>query len=85
MSEVRIIENGVECEAAELLCIKCYNRWIGTYPAMMHLKDAECPNCKHIGLIIKTGQTMYINNTPAEQPAENPEVAEDIQEEEPNE
>lgn len=79
MSEIRIIENGIECEAAELLCIKCYHRWIGTYHAKAALKDLECSNCGHIGLIIKTGQTMYIDRS------FEPEQEEDVPEESQNE
>lgn len=44
-------------EVAELICIKCYHRYIGVYPSTTLLKDLECENCGK-GFIIKTGQTL---------------------------
>ncbi len=46
-----------EHEVAELICLKCLNRWIGVYPTSVPLKDAEC-ECGAKGFIIKTGQTI---------------------------
>ena len=44
-------------EVAELICIKCFHRYIGVYPQTTLLKDLECQNCGK-GFIIKTGQTV---------------------------
>ena len=44
-------------EVAELICLKCYSRWIGVYPLNALLKEAECI-CGAKGYIIKTGQTI---------------------------
>lgn len=44
-------------EVAELICLKCLNRWIGKYPLCCSLKDIEC-RCGEVGYIIKTGQTL---------------------------
>lgn len=51
------IENNIEHEVAELICLKCHRRWIGVYPSELLLKEIECP-CGEIGYVIKTGQTL---------------------------
>lgn len=49
----------VECEVAELICLKCKRRWIGVYPTTLLLKDIEC-TCGEKGFVIKTGQSLDI-------------------------
>ena len=44
-------------EVSELICLKCYKRWIGVYPQKALLKDLEC-KCGAIGYVIKIGQTI---------------------------
>ena len=39
----------------ELICVKCYHRYIGVYPVGTKLKDLECETCG-CGYIIKTGE-----------------------------
>ena len=51
------IEENTEHEVAELICLKCLNRWIGVYPLELSLKDIEC-KCGEVGYVIKTGQTL---------------------------
>lgn len=51
------IEENTEHEVAELICLKCLNRWIGVYPSELLLKDIEC-KCGEVGYVIKTGQTL---------------------------
>lgn len=51
------VKDDTEYEVAELMCLKCLNRWIGVYPAELPLKDIEC-KCGEIGCVIKTGQTL---------------------------
>ena len=51
------IESNLEHEVAELICLKCLDRWIGVYPQETLLKDLEC-KCGAIGYVIKTGQTL---------------------------
>lgn len=51
------IEEKMVHEVAELICLKCFNRWIGVYPQKTYLKDIEC-TCGEIGFVIKTGQTI---------------------------
>lgn len=43
-------------EVAEIMCVKCFYRFIGVMKAYTPLKDLECPKCKTRGTIIKTGQ-----------------------------
>ena len=51
------IEDDTEYEVAELICLKCLNRWIGVYPSELPLKDIEC-QCGESGYVIKTGQAL---------------------------
>lgn len=51
------IEDNIEHEVSELICLKCFNRWIGVYPSELPLKDIEC-KCGEGGYVIKTGQTL---------------------------
>ena len=51
------IEDNLEHEVAELICLKCLNRWIGVYPSVVTLKNIEC-KCGAVGYVIKTGQTL---------------------------
>ena len=51
------IEDDTEYEVAELVCLKCLNRWIGVYPTELPLKDIEC-KCGEVGYAVKTGQTL---------------------------
>ena len=44
-------------EVSELICLKCFHRWIGVYPEYTLLKDLEC-KCGEVGYVIKTGQTV---------------------------
>lgn len=57
MGKVVDIESDMEHEVAELICLKCFDRWIGVYPPTVLLKDIEC-KCGAIGYVIKTGQTI---------------------------
>ena len=51
------IEDNIEHEVSELICLKCLNRWIGVYPSETPLNQLEC-KCGEIGYVIKTGQTL---------------------------
>lgn len=51
------IEDNIEHEVSELICLKCLNRWIGVYPSETPLKQLEC-KCGEIGYVIKTGQIL---------------------------
>lgn len=51
------IEENIEHEVAELICLKCLKRWIGVYPSELPLKDLEC-KCGEVGYVVKTGQTL---------------------------
>lgn len=46
-----------EHEVCELICLKCFDRWIGVFPKDSLLKDMVC-ECGAKGAIIKTGQTI---------------------------
>lgn len=57
MGKVVNIESNMEHEVAELICLKCLDRWIGVYPSKTPLKQLEC-KCGTVGYVIKTGQTL---------------------------
>ena len=44
-------------ETCEVICLKCYHRWIACFPQEVLLKELECPE-GHVGYTIKTGQTL---------------------------
>ena len=44
-------------EVSEVICVKCYKRWIAARERGILLKDIECPNCGP-GYVINTGQTL---------------------------
>lgn len=43
---------------AELMCVRCTNRWIGVVPEELWLKELVCPKCSVRGAVIKTGQDL---------------------------
>ena len=51
-------EKNLAHEVSELICIKCYHRWIAAYPEVCRLKNLQCPCCNESGFVIKTGQTL---------------------------
>ena len=57
MADIIDINKNQPHEVSELICIKCYYRYIGVYPQATLLKDLECENCGK-GFIIKTGQIL---------------------------
>lgn len=57
MGNVIDIEENLPHEISELICLKCFHRWIGVYPERTRLKKLEC-TCGEIGYVIKTGQTL---------------------------
>lgn len=44
-------------ETCEVICLKCYKRWIACFPQEVLLKELECPE-DHVGYVIKTGQSL---------------------------
>lgn len=45
-------------ELSELICLKCYYRWVELYDVSLTLRKMRCTNCGDVGYIIKTGQTI---------------------------
>jgi hypothetical protein len=46
---------------SEVVCIKCYSRWIAARPTITLLKNLECKNCS-CGYVIETGEIMDEEN-----------------------
>lgn len=47
-------------KVSEVMCVKCYKRWIAVRPEITKLKDIECPNCGS-GYVIETGEVINNN------------------------
>lgn len=47
-------------DVSEVMCCKCFERWIAVRPTLTMLKDMECPRCKFTGAVIETGQEFYL-------------------------
>lgn len=57
MGKVIDIAENKPHEVSELICLKCFNRWIGVYPEQTPLKILQC-KCGEVGYVVKTGQTI---------------------------
>lgn len=44
---------------AELMCVRCFKRWIGVFHYQTAYKDIECPQCHQQGYVIGTGQPLF--------------------------
>ena len=53
MSEIVSIEKNLPHTVAELMCVSCLSRWVGSFPSDKCLSDLECPHCFKKGFIIK--------------------------------
>ena len=49
-------EESIYWDVSEVMCCKCFERWIAVRPSSTLLKDIECPRCKFTGATIETGQ-----------------------------
>jgi hypothetical protein len=74
MNGIDEIEKNLPHTVSEVICVKCFKRWISVRLSGVWLKDLECPNCGK-GYVIETGQfhrgitvrgadyTLNLNNT----------------------
>ena len=58
MSKIYDISQNQPHEVMEVMCVKCYSRWIATFPTGILLKDLQCPSCNNTGFVIATGQPL---------------------------
>ena len=58
MSKIYDIDQNSPHEIMEVMCVKCYSRWIAVFPTGTLLKDLECPTCNNQGFVIATGQPL---------------------------
>lgn len=59
MNKIIELETHLPHKVSEVICVKCYKRWIAVRPTDTLLKELECPNCG-AGYVIETGE--IINN-----------------------
>ncbi len=64
MSSIVNIEENLPHKVSEVICVKCCRRWIAARPAVVKLRDLECPSCGGFGGVIETGEVLddYENN-----------------------
>lgn len=55
MGEITDISEKMPHTVSEVICLKCYKRWIDVRPTYTLLVTLECPNCG-AGYVIETGQ-----------------------------
>lgn len=51
------IEQNMPHKVSEVICVKCYTRWLAIRPSKVRLKNLECDNCGK-GFVIETGEIM---------------------------
>ena len=55
MDNVVDIDEKMPHTVSEVICLRCYKRWIAVRPTFTRLDELECPNCG-AGYVIETGQ-----------------------------
>ena len=58
MEKIVDIEVNMEHIVQELICLKCFHRWIDVRPVGCLLKNLECPDCGETGYTIGTGEPI---------------------------
>ena len=61
MGDLVEITDFKEHDVSEVICLKCYKRWIDVRPSTVWLKDLQCPKCKETGYVINTGQILELD------------------------
>ena len=57
--------NGMK--VSQVVCLRCYRRWIAARPIETRLDDLECPDCGQNGYAIETGETSVAEELLKEQ------------------
>lgn len=60
MGKIINIEENRPHKVSEVMCVKCFRRWIAARPVRVLLKEMDCPNCG-AGFIIETGEEIEID------------------------
>lgn len=60
MGKIINIEENRPHKVSEVMCVKCFRRWIAVRPVGVLLKEMDCPNCGS-GFIIETGEEIEID------------------------
>lgn len=58
MAEIVDINCNKPHKVSEVICIKCYHRWIDVRPVVTRLKNLVCPYCNNSGYVIETGEDV---------------------------
>ena len=46
-----------ENKVSQVICLRCFRRWIAVRPVETRLDELECPDCGQQGFTIETGET----------------------------
>ena len=46
-----------ENKVSQVICLRCFRRWISARPVSTRLDELECPDCGQQGYAIETGET----------------------------
>lgn len=46
-----------ENKVSQVICLRCFRRWISARPVGTRLDELECPECGQQGFAIETGET----------------------------
>jgi len=46
-----------ENKVSQVICLRCFRRWIAARPVGTRLNELECPDCGQQGFAIETGET----------------------------
>lgn len=57
MAEIFDYQDALPHKFSEVICLKCYDRWIAVRPDQTRLVDLECENCGP-GFVIETGEII---------------------------
>ena len=44
-------------KVSQVICLRCFRRWISARPLETKLEELECPDCGLQGFAIETGET----------------------------
>lgn len=58
MRDIVDIDSNRPHTVSELICLRCYKRWIAVYPTYSNLINFQCPKCGEVGFVINTGQEI---------------------------
>ena len=50
-------------KVSEVICVKCWTRWLAARPGSVHLSELECAGCGETGGVIETGEVLLFDQS----------------------